>query len=100
MTARLDTGPGASSYPDVPSLECATLPCRNHEPSYGYISDENLNLLAFFHFLTPFFQNSGKIPGASPVAGTLMFPRALVHPLSSHKSFFLLGPRGTGKTTW
>lgn len=29
-----------------------------------------------------------------------MFPRALRSPLESGKSFFLFGPRGTGKTTW
>jgi uncharacterized protein len=29
-----------------------------------------------------------------------MFNRALSHPLSARKSFFLFGPRGTGKTTW
>ena len=29
-----------------------------------------------------------------------MFPRAIQSPLSSGKSFFLFGPRGTGKTTW
>ncbi len=29
-----------------------------------------------------------------------MFNRALSHPLRTHKSFFLFGPRGTGKTTW
>ncbi|MCY4199749.1 MAG: ATP-binding protein [Gammaproteobacteria bacterium] len=28
------------------------------------------------------------------------FPRLLAHPLTSGKSFFLFGPRGTGKTTW
>ena len=31
MTARLDTGPVASSYPGGPSLEPAALPCRNHK---------------------------------------------------------------------
>ena len=29
-----------------------------------------------------------------------MFTRQLCIPLEQHKSFFLLGPRGTGKTTW
>lgn len=29
-----------------------------------------------------------------------MFHRELQIPLKSHKSFFLFGPRGTGKTTW
>lgn len=29
-----------------------------------------------------------------------MFPRELNIPLKSRKSFFLFGPRGTGKTTW
>ena len=29
-----------------------------------------------------------------------MFTRQLHIPLSQHKSFFLFGPRGTGKTTW
>src|SRR5688500_10786113 len=29
-----------------------------------------------------------------------MFPRALKKPLQTRKSFFLFGPRGTGKTTW
>jgi uncharacterized protein len=29
-----------------------------------------------------------------------MFNRAISRPLLSRKSFFLLGPRGTGKTTW
>jgi predicted AAA+ superfamily ATPase len=29
-----------------------------------------------------------------------MFPRALQIPLERRKSFFLFGPRGTGKTTW
>ena len=28
------------------------------------------------------------------------FQRLLQHPLDSDKSFFLFGPRGTGKTTW
>ena len=29
-----------------------------------------------------------------------MFERAIGKPLESPKSFFLFGPRGTGKTTW
>ena len=29
-----------------------------------------------------------------------MFQRSLNKPLESGKSFFLFGPRGTGKTTW
>ncbi|MBW8076690.1 MAG: AAA family ATPase, partial [Gallionella sp.] len=29
-----------------------------------------------------------------------MFTRQLCIPLEQHKSFFLFGPRGTGKTTW
>ena len=29
-----------------------------------------------------------------------MFKRLLNKPLTSRRSFFLFGPRGTGKTTW
>jgi hypothetical protein len=35
MTARLDTGPVASSYPGTPSLERAALPCRNQTFNTG-----------------------------------------------------------------
>ena len=33
-------------------------------------------------------------------AGRRVFERAIGKPLESRKSFFLFGPRGTGKTTW
>lgn len=33
-------------------------------------------------------------------APRMIFPRTLSRPLQAHKSFFLFGPRGTGKTTW
>ena len=29
-----------------------------------------------------------------------MIPRILEEPLNNNQSFFLFGPRGTGKTTW
>jgi uncharacterized protein len=34
------------------------------------------------------------------VASASLFPRTLAIPLKGGKSFFLFGPRGTGKTTW
>lgn len=43
---------------------------------------------------------SGSESIVSQMEGAIMFKRLINIPLKTQKSFFLFGPRGTGKTTW